>query len=141
MEPSLIVEAGWGDAALPDTSASLRMSGQLAYAKFPSKTSSTASVYEIVTVRLLDKMASGVVPWHRPWTQGAPVSFQTGKEYRGVNFFALGCSEFSSRYWLTYKQTQAEGGFVKRGSEGTKVIYWLMTTPDRSSTIAVLEEP
>ena len=124
MEQSLIVGDGWDGAVLPDASASLRQSSQLAYAKFPRSASTNADAYQVVTARILDKMASGVVPWHRPWTQGAPKNFNTGNNYRGVNFFLLGCTEFSSRYWLTYKQAQEQGGFVKRGSEGEKVIYW-----------------
>ena len=47
-----------------------------------------------------------------------------GKKYQGVNVFMLACSEFSSPYWMTFKQCQDKGGHVIKGSKSTPVIFW-----------------
>ncbi len=84
------------------------------------------SVYEIVTDRILEKLEQGTVPWQRPWTTagGAPRNLITGKAYRGVNVFLLGCLGFTSRYWLTFKQAKALGGNVRKAERSTPAIFW-----------------
>ena len=84
------------------------------------------TVYEIVTERLLEKLEAGTVPWHKPWnaTGGAPRNLISGKEYRGVNIFLLGCQGFTSPYWLTFKQAKQLGGSVRKGERGTPCILW-----------------
>ncbi len=83
------------------------------------------SVYEIVTERLLEKLEQGTVPWHKPWAAGgAPRNLISGKEYRGVNVFLLGCQGFTSPYWLTFKQARSLGGSVRKGERATPVVFW-----------------
>lgn len=83
------------------------------------------SVYEIITERILEKLEAGTVPWHKPWSAGGcPRNLISGKEYRGVNIFLLGCQGFSSPYWLTFKQAKALGGSVRKGQRGTPCILW-----------------
>jgi antirestriction protein ArdC len=83
------------------------------------------SVYEIVTERILEKLEAGTVPWHKPWSAGgAPRNLVSGKEYRGVNIFLLGCQGFTSPYWLTFKQAKQLGGSVRKGEHGTPCILW-----------------
>jgi antirestriction protein ArdC len=31
---------------------------------------------------------------------------------------------YGSRYWLTYRQAEQLGGNVKKGENGTKVVFW-----------------
>ena len=58
------------------------------------------SVYEIITERILDKLEQGTVPWHKPWSAGgSPQNLITGRAYRGVNIFLLGCQGFASPFW------------------------------------------
>ncbi len=40
------------------------------------------------------------------------------------NIFLLACSEFSSPYWMTFKQCQDRGGHIIKGSKSTPVIFW-----------------
>jgi len=83
------------------------------------------SVYEIITERILEKLEAGTVPWHKPWSAGgAPRNLVSGKEYRGVNIFVLGCQGFTSPYWLTFKQAKQLGGSVRKGERGTPCILW-----------------
>jgi antirestriction factor ArdC-like protein len=41
------------------------------------------------------------------------------KEYRGLNSLLLGMREYSSRYWVAYKQAQKSGGNVEKGEKAT----------------------
>jgi antirestriction protein ArdC len=84
------------------------------------------NVYEIVTERITAKLEQGVIPWRRPWhsESGLPRNLVSGKEYRGVNVFLLGCQGYPSPYWLTFKQAHELGGSVKKGAEGTPIIFW-----------------
>jgi antirestriction protein ArdC len=83
-----------------------------------------ASVYEIVTEKILEELESGQIPWEMPWTIEAPKSLVSGKEYRGINTMLLGLAGFSSPYWLTYKQAIDRGGNVKKGAKGTLIVFW-----------------
>ena len=95
----------------------------MAYAKKPKKT-----VYEIVTQRIIEKLEEGVIPWRKPWAGGMPISRLTGKAYSGVNLMLLR----RSGEYMTFKQVQAEGGKVKKGSKAELVVFW--TIRDREKT-------
>lgn len=82
------------------------------------------NVYAMITDRILETLAKGVVPWRKPWISMMPRNLISRKEYRGVNVLLLQSSPFSSCYWLTFNQAKALGGAVKRGVRGTPIIYW-----------------
>ena len=77
------------------------------------------------------KLEAGVVPWRQPWTNGAdpcrPLRAD-GAPFSGSNAMLLamfaasrGCG---SPYWLTFKQCQAAGGQVRKGSKGAPAILF-----------------
>ena len=88
------------------------------------------TIYETVTTRILKQLAAGQVPWHKTWKTGLPKSLSTGREYRGVNILVLGSAEYTSRYWLTFREAQRQGGHVRKGERATPVIYWKWRTPE-----------
>jgi antirestriction protein ArdC len=84
-------------------------------------------VYDVINSRIMELLEQGTVPWKRTWgsTGGSqPTNLISRKEYRGINCFMLGCQEYSSPYWLTFKQAQDKGGHVKKGSRSCPVIFW-----------------
>ncbi len=83
-----------------------------------------ASVYEIVTSRILAELERGVVPWRKPWRTLPPANLISKKPYRGINVFLLALAGYGSQYWLTYRQAQALGGNVRKGEHGTKIVFW-----------------
>lgn len=89
------------------------------------------NVYEVITDRILTMLKQGVVPWRQPWSvqgvEGMPKNLVSKKEYRGVNIFLLGAQRYASPYWLTYKQCTDLGGQVRKGAQGTPVIFWKIT--------------
>jgi antirestriction protein ArdC len=82
------------------------------------------SVYEIVTARILEQLASGVVPWHRPWSAELPCNLVSGKAYRGLNTFLLGSQGYASKYWLTFNQANKLGGHIRKGERSSLVTFW-----------------
>lgn len=83
-----------------------------------------ASVYEIVTSRILAELEKGQVPWRKPWRTLPPANLISKKPYRGINVFLLALAGFGSQYWLTYRQAQALGGNVRKGEHGAKIVFW-----------------
>jgi antirestriction protein ArdC len=88
-------------------------------------------VYEIVTARIIELLAAGVVPWRKTWSGGfdAPRNLRSGKAYRGINVFLLAWSGYASPYWMTFKQAKELAGNkpgtgVRKGEKGTRVIFW-----------------
>jgi len=88
------------------------------------------TIYETITTRILSQLAAGVVPWRKTWKTGLPKNLSTAREYRGINILSLGTAEFTSRYWVTYRQAQHLGGHVRKGERATPVIYWKWRTPE-----------
>lgn len=92
------------------------------------------NTYDIITDRILSKLADGIVPWHKPWEQGIPRNLVSKKPYRGVNVFLTASAGFASPYWLSFNQCKEKGGSVKAGSKGTAVVFWKrLAVPDRDN--------
>jgi antirestriction protein ArdC len=93
------------------------------------------TIYETVTLTILNSLNSGVVPWRKPWHSDAtlPTSLATGKPYRGINSFLLGITPYSDHRWLTFKQVQERGGQVKKGAKSTMVVFWKHWQPPSES--------
>lgn len=76
--------------------------------------------------------ATWVCPWHRA-AGGLPRNALTGRAYRGVNTLALWCSAQASGYvdarWATYRQWAEQGAQVRRGAQGTAVLFYRDLSP------------
>ncbi len=83
-----------------------------------------ASVYEIVTAKIIEKLESGVVPWRKPWRTESPANLVSQREYNGLNRILLASDGFSSRFWLTRNQANKLGGRIKQGEHSSIVTFW-----------------
>jgi antirestriction protein ArdC len=87
----------------------------------------SSDVYSLVNDRILAALEDGLVPWRRPWTGRLPTNYDSGKEYRGINVLTLGVAEmmqgYSSPYWLTFRQAQKHGGYIKKGEKATYIVF------------------
>lgn len=90
----------------------------------------SASVYEIVTQKIIEKLEQGVIPWRKPWTNsGGAVNWNTQKPYRGINSMLLEPGEYA-----TFKQIQEAGGKVKKGAKSEIVVFWKWLEKDNEET-------
>lgn len=52
----------------------------------------------------------------------------SGRTYRGINPIVLRLTAEAEGYgdprWLTYRQSQAAGGHIRRGERGTRIVFW-----------------
>ena len=83
-----------------------------------------ASVYEIVTSRILEELEKGEIPWRKPWRSLPPANLVSKKPYRGINVFLLALAGYGSQFWLTFRQAKQLGGNVRKGEHGTKIVFW-----------------
>ncbi len=91
-----------------------------AYQKQPAR-----DVYQIITDLIVEKLESGFIPWHRPWSAYGPaVSYVSRKPYRGINALLMNFLPFEKPFYLTFRQVQELGGHIRKGCKSVPVIYW-----------------
>lgn len=84
---------------------------------------------EQVTQEVIAQLEQGSVLWRQPWTSyGLPRNYSSGRHYEGFNAFYLNYiterNNYTTPYFLTFKQAQELGGHVRKGEKGTQIIYW-----------------
>jgi len=82
----------------------------------------SSDVFSSVTAQILRQLEEGIIPWRRPWSTSAPISYVSDQEYKGINVFLLQ-SGYQSQYWLTYRQAQSQRGYVKAGEHGRLIVF------------------
>jgi len=92
-------------------------------------TTSFKDTYQDVTDAVIKALEEGTVVWRCSWNHiGLPKNVTTNVEYRGWNVFWLNwhtvINNYTTPFYITYKQAQELGGTVKRGEKGIKITYW-----------------
>lgn len=78
-------------------------------------------IYAEITNRMIAELDNGIIPWQKPWmATGKAISHTTGKPYSLLNQMLLG----RAGEWLTFKQVNEEGGFVRKGEKAKIVVFW-----------------
>ena len=106
------------------------------YHTTPQKGEATMSkVHAIITQKIIAELENGNIPWKRPWkTSGLlPTNLVSRKAYRGINTLLLSLSGFESPYWLTFKQSKALGGSVRKGEKGSIVVFYTDYSKENSA--------
>lgn len=84
-----------------------------------------STIYQMVTNRIIASLEQGVIPWKQPWdSTGIPRNLITDRPYRGINAFVLHSLQFTSNYFLSFKQVNQLGGSVKKGEKSCPVVFW-----------------
>jgi hypothetical protein len=85
-----------------------------------------ATAYDLITDRILEKLQHGTVLRQKPWNSaaGLPLNLLSQKPYRGINVWVLDAAGYASPYWLTFKQAREIGGYVRKGEQGSPVVFW-----------------
>ena len=115
--------------------------------------STTMSLHDTVTNRIIRELEHGHFPWVQPWASasptplGLPQNAATGRNYSGVNILLLWVAAMEqvrlSQRWLTFKQALSLGGAVRKGERGTMVVYADSYVPEaeRAKALASGEDP
>lgn len=84
------------------------------------------NVYEILTEKILTLLNRGVIPWQKKWnaTTQWPRNLISKRRYRGVNVFLLLMEEYSSPYWLSFRQASSKGWKIRKGEKGSLIVYY-----------------
>lgn len=81
--------------------------------------------YQEVTNQIIAMLHDGVRPWSNAWHKHGMPTRSTGEHYRGINVLLLDMArmsgDFDHHVWMTYKQAQALGGQVLKGSKSTRI--------------------
>lgn len=103
------------------------------------------NLYDEVTAKIIAQLEAGRIPWVQPWASsadpslgglapGLPRNALTARNYSGVNVLILWGvvmeKGFPSQSWLTFKQARDAGGCVRKGEQGTTVVYADRFTPE-----------
>lgn len=80
-------------------------------------------VYENVTNRIIKALEGGVVPWKKPWVSISPRNVN-GRPYTGVNRLLLNLPGYQYPFFLTMRQANELGGYVKRGEKAHIAVFW-----------------
>lgn len=107
----------------------------------------TRDIYQEITDRIIEALEQGVVPWIQPWTstkpQGLPANASTERPYNGINVVLLWLTAmergYSDHRWLTFKQSTALGGTVRKGEKGTLITFWrILKRPNEKGELETL---
>jgi antirestriction protein ArdC len=90
-------------------------------------------LYEEVTAAIIRDLEAGVAPWTKPWRDGnfgnslMPINAATNRNYSGINipilWFAKEQRGFKTHRWMTYRQALPLDAHVRKGEEGTTVVF------------------
>ena len=95
-------------------------------------------IYKEVTDRMITEMERGIIPWRKPWMAcGKAVSHTTGKPYSLLNQMLLG----KAGEYLTFKQVQQEGGYVRKGEKSHMIVFWKWVEQEDEETGEVKQVP
>jgi antirestriction protein ArdC len=96
------------------------------------KGAARTSLHQTITNRIIAELEAGSVPWVQPWASsaapvGMPFNIVSGRKYSGINVLTLWHATtsrgFSGQGFLTFRQARSLGGTVRRGEQGTDIIY------------------
>ncbi len=81
--------------------------------------------------QIIEQICQGTSPWQKPWKPGErvlPANVDTGRPYAGGNSLHLAAVAQAKGYgdvrWGTYRQIQAQGGQVRKGEQGTRILNY-----------------
>jgi antirestriction protein ArdC len=79
--------------------------------------------YDHVTNQIIQSLEKGVVPWKKPWITLRPQNV-SGRKYTGINRLLLGTTDYKYPIFLTMKQANDLGGYIKKGEKANLAVFW-----------------
>ena len=87
-----------------------------------------ASVYQIITDRIIESLNKGTIPWVNPYVGRPHQNLVSKHVYVGINALLLNMfaleQKYSSPFWLTYNQAKQKNYKIKKGAKSAIVTFW-----------------
>ena len=90
-------------------------------------------IYDRITNQIVADLEKGVRPWHKPWNAEHAAGRITrplranGIPYQGINVLMLWSAALDKGYaapiWMTFKQALELKANVRKGEQGSLVVY------------------
>ena len=84
-------------------------------------------IFEQITLKILNQLKDGVLPWRKSWKVGIPQNYITRRRYNGINWLSLLLNEYGSPYYLTFLQCKELGQYVNQGEKGSLIVFFKLT--------------
>jgi len=106
-------------------------------------------VYQVVNEIVIKGLETKGLKWFKSWKNSngnieSPINRQTGKPYNGINVFLLNAlmaeNDYMYNEWMTYKQAEALGGNVVKGSKSAEVFYYHVSFKDNNDDTYYMNE-
>jgi antirestriction protein ArdC len=92
-----------------------------------------SDVYQRITDKIVQSLEQGLRPWMQPWSTASdgarivrPLRFN-GQPYNGINVLMLWSAAQEKGYrapiWMTFKQALEFDAHVRKGEQGSLVVY------------------
>lgn len=103
-------------------------------------------IVQELTAWFVQQLALGVKPWEKCWKDvlSMPNNFSTRNRYHGINVFILQAAlqkyNYTTNFWLTFKQAQELGGKIKKGAKAVACFYFTLLEREVDNISATGEE-
>src|SRR5579872_1545978 len=89
-------------------------------------------VQETITARFIEAIErDNMLPWQKGFKSLAYCNATTKRPYRVINILMLAILGQDTEY-LTFKQAQASGGMIRKGSKGIPIVFWSKIDKDKT---------
>ena len=101
---------------------------------------SIASIYEIVTNKIITFIENSVSPWRKTWSSYGPArNYVSGRLYTGINYILMNNTGYHIPYFMTLNQVKELGGKIKKGANANMVIYYKVYYKDSNDKTLIPE--
>lgn len=81
------------------------------------------NIRQQITDQIVAAIEAGTPPWRKGWSSPELHQNATTKQaYKGINQLLLGLTPYADPRWLTFKQAEAMGVKIKKGSKGQRIV-------------------
>lgn len=91
------------------------------------------NIRQQITDQIVAAIEAGTPPWRKSWASPELHQNATTKQaYKGINQLLLGLTSYADPRWLTFKQAEAMGVKIKKGSKGHRIVKMVEVDRNRA---------
>lgn len=94
------------------------------------------NIREEITSQIVAQIEKGTPPWRKGWSSPElHKNSLTAAAYKGVNQLILSMTPYTDSRWLTWKQAEALGVKIKKGSKGHRIVKMVEVDRNRAANV------